>query len=367
MRIELSISDITDDNRKDKFLKAIEKLSAKLNIVATIKHKEHHKENFPFTAQEELYNRYILKYGLIMDDLYSRVCATLGLRPVSTFKKSIEPGAAKLGKEIIWNPETGIPITQKDLDKLLGAIDKFLNKNVGAMKKEFVISQSSIGRIIANLRKNNSFDDIRGTPLDVLKIRGKKWSALTNYAELNDSFPDNYDRLKFRERVVGNYIQNVNETSRNKIRDVLDQGFMAGKSKGEISQELFDKFGDMNRDWDRIVDTEGVNIFNAEFIEEQMKDSLPGEPIYFIRREFADDRTCSFCIKATQEQIIARWSDVPLQDENIDDPFASIALWSGKTNYGKKRDEWQWSEGPIHCNCRGSWDRIYPEIGEIEL
>ena len=367
MLINLEIENLNDSNRKDKFQKAIKEISKVMQVPTTIEHKENHKENFPFIAQQELYDIYIAKFGLIMDDLYSRICSTLGLRPASTFKKSIEPGAAKLGKEIIWNPETGQIITQKDLDRLFVAIDKFLNRNVGAMKKEFVISQASIGRIIANLRKTNSLEDLRGTSLDSLNVKGKKWSSLTNYSELNDAFPDNYDRLKFRERVVGNYITDINDSTRKKIRDTLDQGFLAGKSKGEISQDLFYNFGDLNKNWDRIVDTEGVNIFNSEYIEEQQKEALPGEPLYFIRREFADDRTCSFCIKATQEQIIARWSDVPLSDEKINDPFASIALWEGKTNYGKSRAEWQWPIAGVHVRCRGSWDRVYPEIGDIVL
>jgi len=367
MVINLEIENLTDSNRKDKFQKAIKEISKVMQVPATIEHKEYHKENFPFIAQQELYDKYIAKFGLIMDDLYSRLCSTLGIRPVSTFKKSIEPGATKLGKEIIWNPETGQVINQKDLDRLLDAIDKFLNRNVGAMKKEFVISQASVGRIIANLRKTNSLEDLRDTSLNSLKVKGKKWSSLTNYSELNDAFPDNYNRLKFRERVVGNYITDINESTRKKIRDTLDQGFLAGKSKGEISQDLFYNFGDLNKNWDKIVDTEGVNIFNSEYIEEQMKDALPGESLYFIRREFSDDRTCSFCIKATQEQVIARWSDVPLQNENINDPVASIALWSGKSNIGRSRADWWWSESGNHPFCRGSWDRYYPEIGDIIL
>ncbi len=366
-KIQIEISNIDENNKKDKFQKAIKTLAKELNIPTTIEQKENHKEQFPFKAQEELYEEYKNRFGLIMDDLYSRISSTLGIRPVTTFKKSIDPKAPKIGKEILWNPETGKPITDKEMDRLLNAIDKFMNKNVDPMKGEFVISQAAVSRMLANLRKNNSFESLRERELDSLKYKNKKWDTVKTYSQLNEMFPANYDRLKFRERVVGNYITDVSDKTRNGIRNILDEGFLAGKTKGEISQELFDKFGSLNKDWDRIVDTEGVNVFNAEFIEEEKRDVLPGEALYFIRREYNDNKTCNFCIKATESPIIAKWSDVPLQDDKIKDPVASIALWESKTNIGRNRADWWWAEGSQHPYCRGAWDRYDETIGDLEL
>jgi len=364
--VKLEIKNITDENRKEKFQKAIKTLSKELKIPATIEHKEHNKEEFPYKAQEELYEMYKNQFGLFMDDLYSRICSTLEIRPANTFRKAIDPNAPKIGKEIIWNPETGIPITDKELDRLLNSIDKFMNRN--NPKKEFTISQSAVARIIANLKKTSEEAELREKNLNDIKYKNKKWDYYDTYGKLNDSFPSvDLERLKFRERVVGNYIQDIGEKTRNGIRDILDQGYLAGKSKGEISQDLFYKFGSLNKDWDRIVDTEGVNIFNSEYIDEQKAEAEPGEPIYFIRREYGDTKTCSFCIQAVNNPIIARWSDVPLQDENIKDQYASIAIWSGKTNFGRSRSDWWWAESGNHPFCRGAWDRYYEEIGDLEL
>jgi len=364
--VKLEIKNITEDNHRDKFQKAIKHLSKELQIPATIEHKENNKEEFPFKAQEQLYEIYKKRFGLLMDELYSKVCSTLDMRPTSTFRKAIDPKAPKLGKEILWNPETGTPITQKELDRLLGSIDKFMNRNNPT--KEFVISQAAVSRIIANLREKSTLEDIRKRDLDSLKYKGNKWDSYNTYGKLKDSFPEmDSERLKFRERVVGNYIQDIGDKTRTGIRDTLDQGFLSGKSKGEISQDLFDKFGSLNKDWDRIVDTEGVNVFNAEYIDEQKADTLPGESIYFIRREFGDTKTCSFCQQAVNEQIIAKWSDTPLQDENIKDPYATIAIWSGKSNFGRGRADWWWPESTCHPHCRGYWERFYEEIGDIEL
>ncbi|MDC7221631.1 MAG: hypothetical protein PQJ59_16990 [Spirochaetales bacterium] len=368
MNVSVEIKDITPKNRNEKFQKAIKAISEKLGIPATIEPKESHKEDFPYQAQEDLYNQFIAKLGLMMDDLYSRVCSTLGMRPANTFKKAIDPNAPKLGKgEILWNPETGQPISQKDIDRLLKEIDKFMNRNVGNLKKEFTISESAVARILANLRKISTAEELRKKRLEELKYKAKPVDYFNSYGKLEDVFPGNYDRLKFRERVVGNYITGVTDKTRDGIRDILDEGFLAGKTKGEISQELFYKFGSLNKDWDRIIDTEATNIFNAEYIDEQKKTAEPGEPLYFIRREFNDDRTCSFCQQANDDKVIARWSDIPLSNDKIKDPVASIAIWDGKTNAGRSRKDWWWCAGSNHPHCRGSWDRFYPEFGDIEL
>jgi len=66
---------------------------------------------------------------------------------------------------------------------------------------------------------------------------------------------------------------------------------------------------------------------------------------------------------AVQDQIIARWSDVPLSDENINDPIASIAIWSGKTNFGRSRNDWWWSESGIHPNCYSDDTEVLTDHG----
>lgn len=368
MKIRLEISEITEENKKEKLEKAIKHLSEKMGVPATIEHKEHNKEQFPYQAQEELYQRYINKIGLIMDDLYSRICATLDMRPVSTFRKAIDPDAISLlKKHIYWNPETGQPVTHAQLERLINAIDKFLNRNIGPLKKEFVLNQAAISKIIANLKTEDNIDELRKKSAEDLKYKRHGYDYFDSYSKLNDVFPANYDRLKFRERVVGNYITDMNDKIISQVRNIVDDGYLSGKTKHQIAQELFDKFGGLNKDWDRIVDTESTNIFNSEYIQEELSDAEPGEPVYFIRREFGDAKTCSFCRQAVNKPVIAKWSDVPLADDKIKDPYASIAIWSGKSNAGLSQSDWTWPEAGVHPRCRGGWDRWYPEIGTIDL
>lgn len=353
MDVELIVTDISDENRVDKFQKAIEGLSKAMKVPATIKDKDAQaKEVYTYKAQTELYDRQMMIIGLIMDDLYSRICSTLDIKPVKRFSKAIDANAPKLGKEIIWNPRTGQAITQNDLDGLLKSIDKFLNRNVADKKDEIVISQATVARIISNLRRGGtSFSDARNIALDDLKTpSGTSWESITDYKQLRKAFPGDYSDLEFQSRIIGNHITQISDNTRASVANTLDHGFAAGLQKGEIAQQLFDKFGSLNKDWDRIIDTEGVNVFNQQYINEQRRDVAPGESLYFIRREFFDKKTCQFCRRA-QTPVIAKWVDKPLQDDKIDDPVASIAIWAGKSNFGRKPDSWWWPEGSAHPNC----------------
>lgn len=368
MDVELSVKGITDDNRKEKFLRAVTSLSKAMKLPATVERKDSNKEEYPYLAQEKLYQKHVNEYGLVLDDLYSRLCATLGLPFKKRFEKAIDPKAPKFGKEILFDPETGRQISEKALEKLLAAVDKFLNRNVADKRDEFVISQAAVSRIISNLRSNGvPFEELREMDLDALKVNDTPWDQITTYKQLKEAFPGSFDDLSFRGRILGNYITQINDDTRQGIVNILDNGFAAGLSKGEISQNLFDHFGALNKDWSRIYEFEASNIFNQQYINEQRRDVIPGEELYFIRREFMDNRTCSFCARAANKPVIAKWVDKPLQDENIDDPVASIALWAGKSNIGRKPDEWWWAEGPIHPHCRGSWDRYYEEYGDFNL
>jgi hypothetical protein len=370
MEIVLRVNNLTDENRTHKFEAAATELAKAMKVPATIKKKPGEgKELYPYRAQEELYQRQMNAFGLAMDELYSRVCVTVGFVPTDRFSKAIDPKAPKLGKEIIWNPETGKPISQKDLDRLLNAVDKYLNKNIKSKGEEMVISQAAVARIISNLRQNGaSFEELKDKPLSSLKTPGgKPWDSISTYGGLLRDFPGDYEGLRFTgDRVMGNHITGITDNIRSGIVNVLDDGFSAGLTRGQMSQMLFDRFGSYNKDWDRLIDTEGVNVFNRQYIAEQIQDVPAGEPVYFIRREFFDNKTCRFCMKA-QQDVIAKWVDRPRASEEIDDPVASVALWAGKSNYGRKQDDWWWAEGAIHPNCRGSWDRYYPEYEGIEL
>ena len=351
--IKLEIDNITEENKKEKYHKAITELSKALDIPVTIEHKEHNKEEFPYKCQEDFYNQIERERGLLNDELYSMVCVTLGLPLHSAHtKKSIDPNARKLIKNISW-PEGGM-ISERDLRNLVEAIDKFLNRNTKGTAKEIVLKEANIARIIDQLRKKKKPEEIRKMSYDQVVDQKKM-------LKLNDIFSKDYaERLGLYERIIADKITNINEDTRNQIRDTINSGLITNQPKSIISQNLFDKFGDLNKDWQKVIDTETVNVFNESFVQTQVKDRKPGEKVYFKRIEINDKVTCKFCKKATDEDVIALYVDEPRDDDKIDDEVASIAIWSGKSNMGRAQADWWWAMGVIHSFCRGFWERYIP-------
>jgi hypothetical protein len=361
-KIVLQITDINNLNKKSKIIKAIAHLTKALNIPATIKPAVKSKEEpFPYQAQDDLFNELMQETGLMMDQLYSMLCNTLGMKQVNTFSKAIDPNAPMLLKnEIYWNPETKRPMGQKELNRLLEAVDKFLTKHNPGQK--IVLSNNAIARIIASMRKNQKYEDIKNIKLKDLKYKKTPIFEYGLDKIIKELDPDPR-RIEFRERVIANHITGVTDQVKAGIRNVLDDGYLAGKTKSEISQDLFDNFGSNNKNWKRIIDTEMVNVFNSQYMDEQKKDVPPGKAIYYIRREFNDDKTCKFCTKANDTEIIARWSETALSDDKIDDPVASIAIWDGKSNIGRNSKDWWWAQGGVHPNCYSDDTEVLTDAG----
>jgi hypothetical protein len=136
------------------------------------------------------------------------------------------------------------------------------------------------------------------------------------------------------------------------VRQILIDGVKGRKSKGEISQAIFDRMTGANRDFQRIADTEIQNAANNSLLLDEVNSAEPGERVYFQRIERIDDNTCNFCKK--MNGVIVLWSDHPLLSDKIDDPIASYAIWDGKDWDGKKEFV---ANGVFHPYCRGRWVR----------
>lgn len=364
--IRLTVMDIRADNRRDKYLSAVSSLAKAMKVPILVRPKlgEDHQEQYPYQAYKDLVQKWVYYYAGVLDRIYRTLCHALDLPLVSTFSKAADTDLLIYKGKVLYSPETGKPITQKQWRELIDAIEKFLNRKMQDPEKKMVLEASNLGMLLDRMLKYNTWEAIQGMRLEEITYKRHNWEWLTadekNMARMFGL--DEYDvsRLHVARDSAAQYVRSMTDKSRNAVQQVIVNGIKERKPKGEIAQTLFDQLGSLNRDWQRIVETEVGDNMNMGFLLEQKSNAEPGEKVYFQRYEVLDDATCKHCQKINM--LIALWSDVALMDERIDDQYAKVAIWDGKTRVGRKaNDDWV-AAGVQHCFCRGSWSRWYPPL-----
>ncbi len=376
--IELKIKDISEENRIEKFTKALSKTAEALDLPIKISKEKKKKDRSYYKAQDEIINYWSDYYSLILEDIYINLTSILDLplMSVETVKKSLFNNLnndkslkeffkkvftknLKYNGKIIYNPETGMPIQKKQFDRLIKAIEEVLNINTKDVGKKITLDSVSISKLLRRLEKVNSSEKVRNYKIEDLKYKSHNINWIREeYKNLETATGEPLSKMEVAryqvcEDTATQLITRCNDNAKNSIKEVLLNGIKNRKSKSEISQELFNKSKVLNRDWKRIVETEMVNTSNLAKVMEEVNDTPKGEKVYFKRYEMAD--CCDKCKR--YDEAIALWSDSPLDNDKIKDDYADVAIWDGKEADGKTL-----VVGAIHPNCRGYWTRW--EIGD---
>lgn len=336
---------------KSKIQKAVHKMAFTLDT----KIKSAKGEAFIYKAQEELTDRIVSELTEKTKAVYSFLIGYLGLPEVRIISKA----DLKYKGKIIYDPESGEPISQAEWKRFIDAVEKFLNRNYAGTGKKIVLSAESLGRILERLSKTNSFEAVKKMPLSNLKYGGKSFDWISDdIKNLKNALGESIDRstqarIQIAVDSAAQRVSSVTDTMRNDIQQIVIDGIKNRQSKAKISQNLFDKCSGLNRDFQRIADTEIQNNTNNAYIKEEVYNTPEDEKVYFKRFEMKDDNTCKKCRAIAGK--IALFSNIPLPSEEIDDPYADYAIWEGKTDGAMPM-------GVMHPYCRGSWYRYYPEI-----
>jgi hypothetical protein len=161
-------------------------------------------------------------------------------------------------------------------------------------------------------------------------------------------------RIQVLQNSAAQHVTKIADGMKDDIKQILIDGVKNRKSKGQISQDIFDRMTGHNRDFQKIADTEIQNAMNNSFLLDEVHHAEAGEKVYFQRVEVIDGNTCKFCKR--MHGVIVLWSDHPLSNDKIDDPIASFAIWDGKDWDGQKEFV---ANGAFHPYCRGVWMRYY--------
>jgi hypothetical protein len=358
--IGLEIRNITFKNRRFKFRKAMGELAKTLNIshslIKALPHKAHKQEPYFYNVQQQLSDRWVSFYGDILRNVYSVVAMALGLPivTVETMRKAVDDGLLRYRGKVLYSPETGAPIDKKDFEALIKAIENFLNRKTGKSGNQIVLDSVVLGKLLRRMSKYQTSKEMEALALAKLKYRGKTYDWIRESVKnIKNALGEELTRqeqarYQVAQAWVGQKITRINNDLRDEIKDTILNGILERRGKAQVSQDLFNRLGGLNRDWKRIADTEIVNTSNLAGILEEVNQRPSGEKVYFKRYELPG--CCDKCAKI--DGMIVLWSDLPLDNDHIKDPYAKIAIWEGKPQDKKMNSV---VTGTIHPNCRGGW------------
>lgn len=336
---------------KEKIEKALHKVSLSLDTnMKTVQG-----EKFLYKAEEELTDKLFRELSQKTLAIYNFVISYFDLPDIRIVSKS----KLKWKGKVIYNPENGKPISTKEWQHFITELEKFLNRNYSGIGEKIVLSGEALGAILERLSKTNSLSAIKKMHLSELKIKRKDVDWISESVKnIKDVFGESITRERAARIQVAidsaaQRVTRVKDDMRNNIQQIIIDGVRDKSSKSVVAQNLFDKCASLNRDMQRIADTELQIATNTAYIKEEVYNTKPEEKVYFERYEVLDDNTCKKCQKL--KGAIALWSDVPLPNERIKDPYAKYAIWEGKLD----------GDAPIatvHPWCRGSWVRVFPEL-----
>jgi len=374
--IGIRVDDITRKNRKVKFVSAMATLAKALDLPYRIEKarksdKPHTQEPYFYKFQEELSERWAAYYQFLLKTIYQGVTNALGLPQVETetIRKAIGDDLLRYRKwgwfgrilslfgykgKVVFNPETGDPIRQKEFDELVEAMVKFLNRKTSAAGGKLVLDSTVSGKLLRRMAMYNTTADMEKITLDNLRYRGKTFDWITdsvkNMKNVMGDELTRWEQARYQatQDWAAQKVTQINDAVRNEIKDTILGGIREHRTKGQVSQDLFNRLGRLNRDWKRIADTEIVNSSNLAGIMEEVRKRPEGEKVYFKRFELPG--CCEKCERING--MVVLWSNTPLADDRIKDPYAKIAIWEGKPQDKKMTAI---TTGTMHPNCRGGW------------
>jgi len=263
--------------------------------------------------------------------------------------KSTDP--YKLKGRVFINPKTGKRLTRGEWETIKRDLTRLFGKLYRGKQKQLVMKALALGKIL------NSMDPAIATdkPANALEIE-KVMRTVERSAVYSNM-------IQFAEVHTGELIQDVTTRSRRAIMQTILQGYQDGTGQRELARKLFDQFSVLNRDWRRIAETENAINFNNGYLLAELEAAPKGEDVFV--KGISGAGACPFCRSNLDNQTFVLREKAPGGDDQVTiDKETYTAIWPGKNNFGRKRDEW-WACFPSHPHCRCSTIRINPMFEAI--
>lgn len=254
-----------------------------------------------------------------------------------------------LNGRIFLNPKTGKPLTNAQWAVIKKDILRAFDYLYAVEEERIANHALALGRVLKGL----SLQQAVGASYKSLK-------AKVDLAMKQIYSPQWRNAVTFAQQEAGAMIVELKQKQYKDIHNVLQTGIKHRKSSGELSQDLFDKFGDWNRDWRRIAETEIGNAQNNGQLLTELERAKEGETIFM--RGIASAEACPWCRNEVDQKIVVLLEEPPPGggDQVTIDGETYTAIWPGKSNYGRSRRNWWVAAGTQHPHCRCTWVKYVP-------
>lgn len=341
--ILLEIRDVHDRSAK-KYEESVDALTKAMGFDA----QRAQKEVSPFRAVRDLENlsKKTVEEGLL--ELYRAIISSW----VDIEKAS--KNTFILNGRIFLNPKSGKPMTKTEWAIIKKDILKAFDYIYAVEEERIALHAMSLGKVL------------KGLPLS--QMVNMKHATLTQRVDdtmLQVHNPQWFNATQFAQQHAAEHIVDLKQKQYTKIHDTIQTSIMNKENPGTLKQKMFEKFGEMNRDWRMIAETEISNSQNNGRILTELDDADEGE--YIFMEGVSASGACPFCRNEVDHKIVVVLPDAPAgSDQMIIDGKTYTAIWPGKSNVGRNRRNWWVSTGTQHPHCRCTWVRYIPGYEEMD-
>lgn len=261
-----------------------------------------------------------------------------------------------------YDPDRGF-LSEEEWSAVEAVHDIFVANRLNAVGPRS-IQGHLIGKLLADAeRKGMNWRQFIVGQLPVTLETARGAYRLTNA----DERAIEYSRLH-----AGHYIAEMGDRAREKIRTTITRALAEKKSPAKLSQDLFNAYGDLNKDWRRIALTESNIAVSNGYLA-----SLPEGQIV-VGDSSAD--ACEWCQQNIHGRAFKLLTEAPEPTDGIyyTQEQSWRQVWIGKTNIGRSRsarrrdgmmrtpDELWHPCIPAHPHCRCRWRRFVSAVEAID-
>lgn len=326
-----------------------------------------------------------IEYPLLMKSLFDKLKEkfTVASRFFKKFGfnngKPLQPINFK-GK-IIYNPETGKPLTEIEWKEITNNVTDFLEDKIGNLEEEMIVKAGLFGKLLQVMETDGvDMDKAKSMTYDEVDSGYDIVDTLQEAKEeYNLSSQEEY-AIEYAKQHAAEYLSIADGSLKNKIvnmvRENITGGLEEGLSAAEMTQRLFwidprdvlgaqykeDTIDAINRDWRRIAVTEMSYAMNNGYMAAvKEKNRKENKKTYVIFSGTISKVTCNKCKEFLGTILLV--VDKPLPNDKIKDKHANKAIWIGKNNVGRDFNNW-WPCFPLHPHCVHYPEEIDPEVEE---